>query len=201
VVWVLVIASIPVVRAVRAELPDPPPIYGEIEDFSLTDQHGEPFGSEQLRGRVWVANFIFTRCATVCPLFTKEMYEVQHRSRMLGEAFHLVSFTVDPEFDTPEVLADYARENLASAGMWSFLSGEEEDIRATVVDGMKSAMVPAEGGDPQSLIHGSHFVLIDVHHRIRGFYDYTEEDTVDRVLADVNLLINMRGAQDLEPQG
>src|SRR2546427_7051085 len=109
--WVIAMAVIfaaPIVRSVRAKLPPALPALGVIEDFTLTDQFGQPFGSAQLRGKVWVADFIFTRCPTVCPLLTERMGKVQHRARNLGTAFQLVSFTVDPEWDTPERLAVYA---------------------------------------------------------------------------------------------
>src|SRR5437762_5488277 len=88
--WVLFVGTIfglPIVRAMTNPLPPALPLLGAIGDFEMTDQDGQPFGSAELRGRVWVANFIFTRCPTICPLQTEKMYHVQHRSRNLGSAF------------------------------------------------------------------------------------------------------------------
>src|SRR5687768_6434413 len=84
--------GITVSRAMRHTGPPPLPIHAEIPTFSYTDQHGMPYGSEQLRGKVWAANFIFTRCPSICPLVTEKMRGIQHRSRALGDGFHMVSF-------------------------------------------------------------------------------------------------------------
>ena len=117
--WVLLIASIPLRRSFRGEVAEPPPVIGDVPAFEYTDQHGATFGTEQLAGKVWVANFIFTRCTTVCPIFTDKMYQVQHRSKDLGDSFHLVSFSVDPEYDTPEVLKSYADKHGVNSRMWN----------------------------------------------------------------------------------
>src|SRR4051794_30058833 len=109
--WVLAIALIivgPIGRAFSHRVPPPPTMKIPLPAFELTDERGQPFGTEQLKGRVWVADFVFTSCPTVCPKLTGRMADIQHRSRHLGEAFHLVTFTVDPENDTPERLAEYA---------------------------------------------------------------------------------------------
>ena len=92
--WVVLVGilfTLPIVRSVRAKLPPPLPVLGTIGEFALTDQEGQPFGSVQLKDRVWVADFIFTRCPTACPLLTERMTKVQHRGRNLGPAFALVS--------------------------------------------------------------------------------------------------------------
>ena len=86
-------------RTVSIRLPPPLPVISRVPNFQLTDQYGQPHGSDQLRGRVWVANFVFTRCPTICPELTRQMGKVQHRARGLGDAFRLVSFSVDPEHD------------------------------------------------------------------------------------------------------
>lgn len=194
--WLLVIAAVVlfnIIRAVTASLPPPLPLLGEVPAFSLTDQHGRAYGSDDLRGRAWVANFIFTRCPTVCPAFTRKMGRIQHRSRGLGNALHLVSFSVDPEFDTPERLAAYAHEHRASDRAWSFLTGPLDDIKAVVIDGLKTSM---GNGDPQGnfegIFHGSHFVLVDPAMQIRGYYDANDADSVERLLIDAGWLLNLR---------
>ena len=182
---------LPIVRSVRARalLPPPLPMLGTIGDFALTDEQGQPFGSAELRGRVWVADFIFTRCPTVCPLLTEKMGRIQHRSRNLGTAFHLVSFSVDPEWDTPARLAAYARAHRASPRMWSFLTGPYETLRRTIVDGMKVSMGrTGAADDPLAIFHGSHVLLVDPAMRIRGYYDVSATEGVDTLLRDVSLL-------------
>jgi len=95
VVFILLGTAWPIARTMAIQLPPPLPVLGTLPDFQFKNQYGEDFGSEQLKGRVWVANFIFTRCPTECPRFTKEMFQLQHRGRGLGQYFHLVSFSVD----------------------------------------------------------------------------------------------------------
>jgi len=193
--WVLFVLAgtvWPIARTLALPVPGPLPVLGTIPDFQLKNQFGEDFGSTQLRGRTWVANFIFTRCPTECPRFTGEMFKLQHRGRGLGQAFHLVSFSVDPEYDTPAVLLEFARRYRASPRAWSFLTGTPEQITRTVVEGLKISM----GKDPDAgedditaIFHGTHFVLVDARMQIRGYYDSHAEDTVDRLLRDAGLLV------------
>lgn len=189
--FVVFMMTWPIVRGVTAKLPDKLPVLGVVPEFELTDQHGQAFGSRQLRGRIWVANFIFTRCPTVCPTFSKKMFQIQHRGRNLGEALHLVSFTVDPEYDTPAVLADYAHEYRASARAWSFLTGPLQTVKTAVMDGLKVAMGNDDpAGGFMQIFHGEHFVLVDRDMQIRGYYRATEADAVDKVLQGAGLLAN-----------
>ncbi len=189
-VWVLLIAaivSVPVVRALRANVPKALPVLGHVPDFTLTRERGEPWGSKQLAGKVWVANFIFSRCPTICPAFTAKMGTIQKRSDGLGNAFALVSFTVDPEHDTPEQLAEYAKSHRAGS-RWAFLTGTRAELEAVVVKGL---MQPMEKGAPDDLMaigHGSYFVLVDQKRDIRGFYQFNDEGSVDAVLRDAAML-------------
>jgi protein SCO1 len=191
ILFVLIGVGFPMARAMRQQLPPPLPVLGKVPAFMLIDQNSQPFGSPQLEGRVWLANFIFTRCPTICPVFTGKMAKVQHRARNLGESFHLVSFTVDPEHDTAAVLQDYARRNKVSPRMWSFLTGPREDIKKTVVDGLKVHMTKdGPDDDLMSIGHGSHFVLVDAQMQIRGYYDSANEESVNNLLRDAGLLAN-----------
>lgn len=169
-------------------LPDPPAPILTLPPFELTSEKGHPFGSEQLRGKVWVAGFMFTTCPVVCPKLTRQMVEIQHRTRNLGGAFHLVSFTVDPETDTPERLAAYGRQYRYSPGRWTFLTGNLDVIESTVVSGFKLAM----GRDADSLFeifHSERLVLVDREGTIRGYYDATDEG-VAALVRDVGLVVN-----------
>src|ERR1041385_1660231 len=194
--WVIflgVIFALPIVRSVRARLPPPLPVLGTIGNFVLTDERGEPFGSAQLRGRGWGADFVFTRCPTECPLLTERMGKVQHRARNLGNAFQLVSFSVDPEWDTPARLQIYARTHRASPRMWAFLTGPYQVIRKTVIEATKVGI--GRGGssgpvaDVGSIFHDSHVVLVDAGMRVRGYYDVSSDDGIDTLMRDIGMLV------------
>jgi len=191
VAFVLAVGSWPLVWSLRTPLPPPLPVLASLPSFELTDQQGRPFGSKELQGRVWVASFIYTRCATICPAITAKMAKVQARTAQLAPAFHLVSISVDPDYDTPERLLAYAREHRAVPRAWSFLTGPGGKVKDTVVNGLKVAMGREKGDDGvEEIFHGSHLVLVDQLGRIRGYYDSAEERVVDRVVRDAALLVN-----------
>jgi protein SCO1/2 len=188
---VLLLAAWPVVWTLSARVPPPPPMLGAVPGFQLTDQQGRSFGSADLSGRVWIASFIFTRCPTVCPAITREMERVQARTRSLDPAVHLVSFSVDPEHDTPARLAEYARAYHANSRRWTFLTGPTGAVRQTVEQGLRVS-IGREPGDPSpaAISHGTHLVLVDGEARIRGYYDPAEPDALDRLVRDAALLAN-----------
>jgi protein SCO1/2 len=185
---------LPIGRALGQHVPAQPALRMELPAFTLTDQRGQPFGSADLKGRVWVADFVFTSCPTVCPKLTKRMQELQHRSRNLGDAFHLVTFTVDPDNDTPERLATYAASYHADAHRWTFLTGKLGDVETTVVKGFKLAMgkdeIP-EGSGLFSIFHGEKLVLVDDQGLIRGYYD-ADDAGLDQLLHDAGVIVNVR---------
>lgn len=191
--WVVAVAlmmSVSIGRAMLIELPEPLPVLGTLPQFELTDQHGRRYGTNDLRGKAWVANFIFTRCPTVCPAFTAKMASIQHRARALGNAFHLVSFSVDPEHDTPQRLAEFAKGYRVNPRAWSFVTGPIDDVKKIVIEGLKVAMGNEDPqGNFEGIFHGSHFVLIDPLGQIRGYYDSSDVAAVDNVLNDVGWLL------------
>jgi protein SCO1 len=194
VIWVVGVMAVMVIGAVRRVAPKPPELRLPLPAFELVNQRGEPFGSKDLRGRIWVADFVFTSCPTVCPKLTKRMGELQHRTRNLGDAFHLVTFTVDPENDTPERLAAYAKAYRASPRRWSFLTGSLASIEDTVVKGFKLAMGKEEmspGSGLFSVFHGEKFVLVDREGMIRGYYD-ADDEGMNRLLRDVGVIVNIQ---------
>jgi protein SCO1/2 len=197
--WLALVAlglTVPILTRVLRPAPPALPVLGTLPAFALTDQESRSFGSADLRGTVWVAGFIFTRCPTICPAITTTMGRMQHRARGLGQDFRLVSFSVDPQYDTPERLAAYASQHRASPRSWKFLTGSFDQVKQTVVDGLKIAMADrAPGGEQDfaSVMHGTHFVLVDRDGRIRGYYDSSDPGVVDRVLADAAMLINRGG--------
>lgn len=167
------------------------PEIATVPTFTFTDHRGEPFSSHHLAGRVWIANFMFTSCPDVCPLLTQRMLAL--RNRLEGESIHFVSFTVDPEADTPEVLKKYAIEQGAHHENWSFLTGELDAVRKVVVDGFKQSMEKLrEEGKPLNVLHGSHFVLVDSQGIIRGYYA-SDRDGADEIVPHASFLADHRG--------
>lgn len=163
----------------------PIPVLAPVPEFRLVDQGGEPFGLAELRGKVWVASFVFTTCPTVCPLLTTKMGNLQRRLEG-REGLHFVSFTVDPERDTPDVLTRYAERHGADLRTWTFLTGETDAVRRAVVDGMRVAMGERQAdGD---ILHGTHFVLVDAEGRIRGYYR-SEREGMDALARDIERLL------------
>jgi protein SCO1 len=190
--WVVAIfgiAAYPVTRAVTFEIAAPPPVLGTLPEFAFVDQTGAPFTSNDVRGKVWVADFIFTRCPTICPAMTQVMAKVQHRSRNLGSAFRLVSFSIDPANDTPAVLQAYAEKHAFSPRLWSFVTGGSPEAIQTMVNESFKIAAGRDSASPGGMFHGSHFVLVDPRMQIRGYYDSTDAEAIDRLLRDVGLLI------------
>lgn len=156
--------------------------------FELTDHRGQRFGLEQLRGRVWIADFIFTTCPTVCPKLTQRMKEIEQRGRDLGDALHLLTITVDPETDTPEVLASYAAAHGLPLDRWTLLTGPLDQIEATVIKGFKIAMGREESSPGLfNIFHGERLVLVDREGVIRGYYEANDEG-VSAILRDARVL-------------
>ncbi len=193
--WIALIAAIfswPIVWSLRTPVPPPLPVLATLPRFELRDEGGRPFGTKDLEGRVWVASFIFTRCATICPNITAKMVKIQGRTKQLESSFHLVSFSVDPEYDTPQRLAAYARLYRASPRMWTFLTGPDDAVKDTVVNGLKIAVGKEKSDDGrfEGIFHGSHLVLVDGKGRVRRYYDSEDEKVVEKVVRDVGLLVN-----------
>jgi protein SCO1 len=167
--------------------------FGKVPTFALTDQHGRPFGSAELAGKPWIANFVFTRCPSVCPLLTAKFKSLQSKLADVPSV-HFVSFSVDPEHDTPAVLAEYAQKYEAGAD-WHFLTGSLQAIEKTVVAGFKIHV-----GDPKpsetdptlvEIMHGEHFVLVDARGTIRGYYR-AEAAELTELAEDLRALANER---------
>ena len=165
----------------------PLPVLGTLPSFSLVSKDGDAVSLEGLRGRPWVADFIFTRCAGTCPAMTAKMAELQRARPGLA----LVSFTVDPENDTPEVLSRYAKNAGAQKG-WLFVTGRRESIYALSTQGFKLAAMEVPKGEQGvgdgPFLHSSRFVLVDGLGRIRGFYDSEEPGTLRALEADLGRL-------------
>ena len=160
--------------------------YGTVPAFELLNQNGQPFGSAQLAGKIWIADFIYTTCPGPCPMISSRMSELQ--KPLEKSDVHLVSFSVDPEKDTPQVLRGYAEKLQADHARWDFLTGTKSAIYKLSHDSCKLAV--SDGGDERGIpVHSTRMVLVDRHGQIRGYYDATEPDAVTKVLADTNHLL------------
>jgi protein SCO1 len=172
---------------VRKRSPLPPlQFYGRIPTFQLIDQNGAPFNDGSMVGHVSVADFVFTRCTSTCPQLTAHMAELQGRLGQAGSGARLVSFSVDPENDTPPVLEEYAKRYGADPKRWSFVTGPVDSMKAAVVNGFKVAMekVP-KGANDYDVTHGNWFVLVDAQGSLRGFYTTDDPRGVERLARDV----------------
>jgi protein SCO1/2 len=160
--------------------------YGTVPIFQLINQNGQSFGSAQLNGKIWIADFIFTTCPGPCPMISARMSELQKPLEKTD--VHLVSFTVDPARDTPKVLLGYAEKLQAEPGRWDFLTGAPSTIYNLSEKGFKLA---ASGGSEEigRPVHSTRMILVDRHGKIRGYYDATEADAVTNILADTSHLL------------
>jgi protein SCO1/2 len=158
------------------------PTYGTVPPFQLTDQTGAAFDSAKtLEGRVWVADFFFTNCPGPCPRMSSQMHQVQ--TALEGTDARLVSITVDPARDTPEVLVAYSRRFKAEPGVWYFLTGARERLQHLSKNVFKLGDVDG------TLEHSTRFALVDRQSRIRGYYVTSEPDAIPRLIAGARALL------------
>ncbi len=177
--------------ACRAAPPAPPPILGALPAFELTDEASRVFGAAELRGRPYVADFVYTGCTGGCPLLTARMASLQEK--LAETSVRLVTVTVDPARDTPARLAEYGRRAGADFSRWSFLTGSPEAVRDLVVHGFKVTMGKAEADDPGEILHDGHLVLVDGAGRIRGYYA-ADPDGERRLVRDARSLASAHPA-------
>jgi protein SCO1/2 len=171
---------------VRALGQRPLATYNALPTFQLTNQEGESYGSAQLAGKIWIADFIFTTCRGPCPIISSRMSELQ--KPLKDTDVHLVSFTVDPDKDTPDVLRDYAGRLQAQSGRWDFLTGSKASIYEISKNGFKLGI--SDGSEELGVpVHSTLMVLVDRKGVIRGYYDALAPDGVTKVLADASHLL------------
>jgi protein SCO1/2 len=179
-VWAFVLGclTLTALRPFLRHVPEPPPVLSRLPEWTLTSQDGRPFGSADLRGQVYVANFFFTSCTSVCPPLMAATRRLDDRLREGSErGILIVSVTVDPERDTPERLRQYAREMRIDTTRWTLLTGERADLVRLLEGGFKVPVgVPETAGASPSLVdiaHSGKLVLVDRQGGIRGYYDST----------------------------
>ncbi|WP_059170800.1 SCO family protein [Bacillus sp. FJAT-27445] len=159
-----------------------------IEEFTYTNQEGNPLGLEDLKGKVWMADFIFTECDTVCPPMTANMAEIQRKSKAEGiDNIHFISFSVDPEIDTPEVLKEYGEKFEVDYKNWDFLTGfEQEEIEQFAVKDFKTIVKKPKEGD--QVIHGTTFFLVGKDGLVKKYYSGVNDVPYDTILEDIKIL-------------
>jgi protein SCO1 len=166
-----------------------PPVLGRVADFALVDQASAPVSRAALDGEPWVASFVFTRCPLVCPRLSERMRAIQALAGRDTPGLRLVTFSVDPEHDVPEVLRSYADAHGADRNRWKFLTGSADSIAAVA---RSFAVALAGEADPGrsdfGIMHSGHLILVDGRGRIRGYYPSAEEGVESRILEDVKRL-------------
>lgn len=163
------------------------PSLGRVPDERLVNRDGRAVALGELRGAPWIADFIFTRCQSSCPLLGARMARLD---RTLPAAVRLVSFSVDPANDTPPVLAAYAR-SFAASPRWLFLTGDPARLRNLSRQGFKLALQPGGAGPAmptEAILHSTRFVLVDARGNLRGFYDALDPAALRRLAADAAAL-------------
>jgi len=161
--------------------------YHTISNFSLTNQNGQTVTQDTYEGKIYVADFFFTTCQTICPIMTSNMVELQDKLANNPDVL-LLSHTVMPEIDTVAQLKKYALQKKVNAAQWNLVTGSKQEIYDLA---RKQYLVAKENpDDPLGLVHTENFVLIDTQKRIRGFYDGTQTQEIDRILHDIGVLQN-----------
>ncbi len=169
---------------------EPLPVLERVPDFRLVSSNEESISGASFAGKIWVADFIFTRCSGVCPILSARMARIQNALALDEEDLvHLVSFSVDPNHDTPEVLRAYADRFGAQEGRWTFVTGDRTSLHNLIRDGFRLAVAERAAGEVQDsdelITHSDRFVLVDRDLRIRAYYRGTEAETVDQILRDI----------------
>jgi protein SCO1/2 len=167
------------------------PVIRAVPEFSLTDQNGQTVTKDDLRGHIWIADFIFTRCAGPCPLMTARMLEMQ-KALVKTPEVKLVSVTVDPAYDTPEVLKAYAEANFANPDRWKFLTGDKAVIEKLVTEGFMQHL-SEENGEP---VHGTMFLIVDGNGMVRSARMLEDPELIPKVLMDTGNLLREQGVAE-----
>ncbi len=154
--------------------------------FSLTNQNNETITNEFVKGKIHVVDFFFTTCPSICPIMSDQMEVVQKELGKRGD-FKILSFTVDPDKDSPGVLKEYAELHGANDNVWQFLTGDKKDIYQLARQSY-FAVTTKGAGDSTDFIHTENFVLVDKKGRLRGFYDGTSADEVQTLIEDIEKL-------------
>jgi protein SCO1/2 len=182
---VIMMFAVMVLTACSSKIPDP--LNWKLDEFTYTDQQNEPFGLSDLKGKVWIADFIFTNCETVCPPMTANMAKLQKEMKAEGLEVDFVSFSVDPENDTPEVLTEYMKTYDADLSDWHLLTGyEQEQIEQFALKQFKTIVQMPKQSD--QVIHGTDFYLVDQEGKVMKTYSGVSDTPYDEIIKHVKAL-------------
>lgn len=176
--------------------PEMDTVFHSIPNWKLTDENGKDFLGQSLKGKIYVADFFFTRCETICPKMSTELTRVQDTFSQ-NEDVQLASFSVDPTHDNPEMLRVYAKKYDAKAGKWHFLTGTKSQIYPLAIKGYFIPVADASEYDKavktpdETFIHSEKLILVDKEGHIRGFYDGTDKKDVDRLILEIRVLVKI----------
>jgi protein SCO1/2 len=158
----------------------------KVPGFQLTDQTGKSITLEDLKGKIWTANFIFTRCKGPCPITVLRMQELNTKLKKARGNVELVTFTVDPEYDTPEILKAFSEPLGADPASWKFLTGTPDAIQKIVVTGLLQPIAKEPDGTPA---HSTRIVLLDREGWLRGYHDGLDPEAVQKLMVDIGELL------------
>ena len=162
------------------------PVMNTVPDFTFTERSAREVKSQELAGKIWVADFVYTSCGGMCPIMTEKMRKLQD---MLPKEIRLVSFSVDPDTDTPAVLASYANRYGADPQRWWFLTGNKPELFKLSKEGFKLALDDTGGTQAEPITHSSRFALVDRQGRIRGYYSMDEDSEIAHIVRDAKSLL------------
>ena len=158
------------------------PLYASVPEFTFTERSGQKIALRDLRGKIWIADFVFTHCAGPCPMMTSRMKDLQTEFANNSDV-RLVSFSVDPERDTPEVLSEYANRYHAEGERWLFLTGDKKTMNHVL-----TRFYVNNAEDPN--LHSLRFALVDSSGQIRGYYNSEDDEAMEKLLKDARALLH-----------
>lgn len=158
--------------------------YHTIADFELTNQNGKTITQADYDGKIYIADFFFTTCPTICPIMTKNMASIQDK---VGDDVLLLSHSVTPQIDSVAQLKKYALEKGVDDTKWNLVTGDKKQIYELARKSYLAVKTDGDGG-PFDMIHTENFILVDKEKRIRGFYDGTKEEEIQKLLSDLEIL-------------
>jgi protein SCO1/2 len=162
------------------------PVMSSVPDFTLIERSSREVNNQELAGKIWIADFVYTSCGGLCPIMSEKMRKLQDS---LPAEIRLVSFSVDPDVDTPAVLAEYAKKFGADPNRWLFLTGSKESLYKLSKEGFKLAVEDSGGTELEPITHSSRFALVDQQGRIRGYYSMEEPSELAHIIKDAKSLL------------
>jgi protein SCO1/2 len=162
------------------------PVMNTVPDFTLTERSAREVKNQDLAGQIWIADFVYTSCGGLCPIMSEKMRKLQDT---LPAEVRLVSFSVDPDVDTPAVLTEYAKKFGADPNRWLFLTGSKESLFQLSKDGFKLAVDDSGGTEQEPITHSSRFALVDRQGRIRGYYSMEDPSELAHIVKDAKSLL------------